>query len=227
MRVLTQTQGTEEWEMARKGRVTASSIDKVLAGKHTKGRAEYMMNLILDLEGIADFRDDAPWFEAGKKYESYALGWYQVQADVDVERVGFVLHDEYNWFGCSPDGLIRPEGGVEIKYRSTLETFHDACIKPISRAYEYQMQACMAVCNARWWDYMNYWRDDYGQREQGHIRRIVRDDAKIRELESAAMTFWRDTVRTYRQRTKKDFITYPFDKWQRARAVPRGTETSK
>jgi hypothetical protein len=211
MRILCTQQNTDEWELARKGRVTASMIDKVLAAKHTKGRFEYMMNLIMDLEGVADFKDEAPWFLKGKKYERDALGWYQNEANCVVHQTGFVLHDEYNWFGCSPDGLVGNDGMVEMKYRSTPTTFETARTKPLSRAYDYQMQAQMGICNRKWIHYVNYYRNESGSQEQGHIRFIERDDGKIRELEEAAMLFWQETVRKWKKRSGKEFISFPFD----------------
>lgn len=210
MRILTTEQRTDDWNRARKGRVTASAIDKVLAAKHTKGRFEYQMNLIMDLEGVADFKDEAKWFEKGRKYEREALGWYQNAANCTVHQTGFVLHDTYNWFGCSPDGLVGDDGMVELKFRTTSATFEAARTKPLSRAYEYQMQAQMFVCNRQWNDYVNYYRNESGTQEQGHIRRIERDDGKIRELEEAALLFWQETVRTWRHRSGKDYIEYPF-----------------
>lgn len=214
MRILCTEQNTDEWELARKGRVTASMIDKVLAAKHTKGRFEYMTNLILDLEGVADFKDEAPWFLKGKKYERDALGWYQVESDQVVHQTGFVLHDDYNWLGCSPDGLVGNDGMVEMKYRSTPTTFETARTKPLTRAYEYQMQCQMGICDRKWIHYVNYYRNESGTQEQGHIRLIERDDGKIRELEEAAMIFWLETVRGWKNRTGKDFIVFPFDSKQ-------------
>ena len=211
MRILCTEQNTDEWELARKGRVTASMIDKVLAAKHTKGRFEYMTNLILDLEGVADFKDEAPWFLKGKKYERDALGWYQVESDQVVHQTGFVLHDQYNWLGCSPDGLVGNDGMVEMKYRSTPTTFETARTKPLTRAYEYQMQFQMGICGRKWIHYVNYYRNESGSQEQGHIRLIERDDGKIRELEEAAMLFWLETVRGWKNRTGKEFIEFPFD----------------
>lgn len=217
MRHLTKDQRSDDWEIARKGRVTASAIGKCMAGKNTKGRYEYMMQLIMDLEGIADFRDSAPWFEAGRKYEAHARGWYNWERQTTVQEVGFILHPEWNWFGASPDGLVGIEGMVEFKYRKTLQSFEEANTKPIPRSYEYQMQAQMSVCGRQWIDYCNYWRDDKTGKEQGHIRRLFRDDGQILELEQAAMLFWKDTVNTYRHRTKKDYIEFPFDAIQRKR----------
>lgn len=211
MRVLTRLQGTPEWHLARKGRITASCINKVLAGKGTKGRQEYGLQLVLDLENIADFADSASWYEEGRKYESYARGWYSWDKNADVDETGFVLHPKYNWFGCSPDGLVGDDGCLEIKYRKSTGTYEEAITKPIPRMYDYQMQAQMAVLEREWCDYVNYWRNDATGQEQGHTRRVHRDDGKIRELEEAAMLFWRDVVEYYQKRTGNDTFSFPWD----------------
>lgn len=209
MRVMTKDQRSDDWLQARRGRVTASMINAVLAGQNTKSRRNYIQSLILDLEGIDDFRDSAPYFDLGRKFEPYAIGWYQDECRRRVTNTGFVLHDTYNWLGASPDGLVGRVGMVEAKFRVSLRTFHDACIKPITRAYEYQMQAGMWVCNRKWCDYLNYWRSVDGKKEQGHVRRVLRDEAKIKEIEGAALVFWRDVIHEYHEQTGKDFITFP------------------
>ena len=209
MRIMTKDQRSEAWKAARRGRITASNINAVLAGQNTKTRRNYIESIILDLEGIDDFADDAQWFALGRKHEPYAIGWYQYETGRTVSNTGFVLHDTYNWLGSSPDGLVGRVGMIEAKFRVSLRTFHDACIKPIPRAYEYQMQANMWVCNRKWCDFINYWRSVDGKKEQGHVRRVVRDDARIKEIEAAALVFWRDLVREYHAQTGKDFITFP------------------
>jgi putative phage-type endonuclease len=210
MRILTEKQGDDKWELARKGRITASSIGHVLAGKGTKSRFDYLMQLCMDLEGIEDFKDSAHWFEAGREYEGHARGWYDWNV-APVKETGFVLHDEYNWLGASPDGLVGDDGCIEIKYRKTLKTFHDSNVKPIGRLYESQMQTVMWVCNRQWCDYVNYWRDDRFEKEQAHVRRIVRDEGRIRELEDAAVVFWADVLKLFVKRTERDSFLYPFD----------------
>lgn len=210
MRVLTETQGTDEWDIARKGRITASAISNVLAGHGTKSRYEYRLLLVLDLEGVEDFRDSAEWFEAGRRYEGHARGWYDWNV-AKVKETGFVLHDDYNWLGASPDGLVGDKGMIEIKYRKTLKTFHDSNIKNVSRAYLSQMQTGMWVCDREWTDYVNYWRDDQTQKEQAHVRRIYRDEGRIRELEEAALIFWREVLELFRKRTGRDTFLFPFD----------------
>lgn len=210
MRILTETQGDDRWEVARKGRITASSIGNVLAGHGTKSRFEYRMLLCMDLEGIEDFRDSASWYEDGRRYEKHARGWYNWNV-AEVKETGFVLHDEYNWLGASPDGLVGADGCIEIKYRKTLKTYHDSNIKNVPRGYESQMQTEMWVCNRQWCDYVNYWRDENSGKEQAHVRRIERDEGRIRELEEAALVFWSEVLKLYRKRTGKEQFVYPFD----------------
>jgi hypothetical protein len=168
------------------------------------------MLLVLDLEGVEDFQDTAFWFEEGRLYEGHARGWYDWHKS-KVTETGFVLHDEYNWLGASPDGLVGDDGMIEIKYRKTLKTFHESNIKDPPRAYLSQMQTGMWVCNRQWCDYVNYWRSDEHQKEQAHVRRIYRDEGRIRELEEAALIFWSEVLAMFRKRTGKDQFLFPFD----------------
>jgi len=175
-----------------------------------------MEQLVMDLQGIEDFQDSAKWYEKGRIYEAHARGWYNWNR-TQVTEVGFVLHDEYNWLGASPDGLVGDDGCIEIKYREFLHTYHDSNVKPIPRLYLSQMQTQMWVCSRQWCDYVNYWRDDGVQKEQCHVRRIERDEARIKELEDAAFSFWADTLKRYREKTGKEQFTFPFDNYRGAK----------
>ena len=108
MKIITDEQGTEAWLEARRGHITASKIDCVIAGRFTKKRLDYLEELATDLAGIPDFDDHepAPWFMAGRTYEDWARGWYSWETGHDVAQTGFCESDEYEWLGMSPDGLI-------------------------------------------------------------------------------------------------------------------------
>jgi hypothetical protein len=181
MRVLCAEQYTPEWNAARRGKITASGAQFALAKRGGKGRRLYIEQICNDLEGIPDFADEEtpPWFLDGHYYESWARGWYSWTRDVDVREIGFAVHDDYEWIGCSPDGLLDPDGGLEIKYRKFLHTYqkHAAAgnVKPVYP----QVQTSMFVCGRKWWDYQNYWRSDDHEVEKGHVQRIERDDAYI------------------------------------------------
>lgn len=196
MKVLCTEQRTDEWKDLHQGRITASCAHIALMGRHTKGRRQYVERLADGLEGIPDFEseDDQPWFVDGRFYEDWARGWYSFSQDIDVLQTGLVVHDDYSWIGCSPDGLINPDGGLEIKYRTKLHTFNDyAATQKIPRAVRAQIQTSIWVCDRDWWDYVNYWRSIEHEKEKGHIQRVHRDDAFINNtLLPAFVSLWAD-----------------------------------
>ncbi len=203
MKVLAKAQHTPEWFAARRGRLTASEARKALMGKHTKGRRNYVQKIADDLDGIPDFdeSDTKPWFVDGIYYESWARGWYSFKYDVDVQQTGFVVHDEYNWIGASPDGLVGDDGLIEIKFRKSLRAFDKHCETGMPASVQPQVQTQMFVCDREWTDYCNYWRWFDGDKEKGHVQRVFRDDAYIQNvLLPAFASFWADVMDVLKQR---------------------------
>lgn len=195
MKVLCEEQRTQAWFDAKRGRVSASDARYCLAGKNTKGRRLYVMKICDDLDGVPDFDDHdvKPWFVNGVYYESFARGWYSFKKDVDVIETGFVVHDEYDWLGCSPDGLVGEDGMVEIKYRTYLHTFEEHAQTGKLTGIMPQLQTQMFVTDRKWNDYVNYWRADEQELEKGHIQRVYRDDAYIQNtLLPGFLSLWRD-----------------------------------
>lgn len=197
MKVLCTTQGTDEWHQAKRGVISASNARLALAGDHTKGRIGYIEHLADDLEGIPNFDEDEPppWFTDGRFYESWARGWYSFKKDVDVQETGFVIHDDYSFIGCSPDGLVGDDGLVEIKYRKTLKTFKAHSALRANKSVIDQVQTQLFVTDRKWCDYVNYWRSDETgvELERGFIERIERDQAYIDNvLLPAFVKLWRD-----------------------------------
>jgi len=181
VRILCDEQRTPEWNEARRCKITASSASLALSKRGGKGRQNYIEKLVEDIEGIPDFADEdnPPWFIDGVYYESWARGWYSWTFDKDVRTTGFIIHDEYQWLGCSPDGMLDPDGGLEIKYRKTLKTFKEHAQTGKVAAVMPQVQTTLFITGRRWWDYVNYWRSDDHELEKGHVQRIERDDAYI------------------------------------------------
>jgi hypothetical protein len=203
MKVLCETQRTPEWFAAKRGRISASCAQFALAGRRTKTRRNYVLKLADDIEGIPDFaeQDNPPWFTDGVFYESWARGWYSFKNDVDVLETGFVVHDDYSFIGCSPDGLVGNDGMVEIKYRKYLRTFKQHAQAEITRTVDAQVQTQMFVCDRQWCDYVNYWRSIEHDQEKGHIQRVYRNDAYIQNtLLPAFVALWNDIQKECRYR---------------------------
>ena len=112
-------QRTEEWFAARLGKVTASSLYKVLAKTKTgygADRGNYMTQLVL--ERITKTKADSYSNSAmqwGIDQEPFARAAYEAKMGVLVEEVGFLQHPTIEMSGASPDGLVGTDGMVEIK----------------------------------------------------------------------------------------------------------------
>jgi hypothetical protein len=205
MRILCEQQGTEEWHRVKRGVISASCAHIVLMGKGTKTQKNYIESLVYDLEGLPDFgsQECEPWFVDGRYYESFARGWYSWQNSTEVTETGFIVHDDYSWIGCSPDGLIGDDGLVEIKFRKYLRTFkqHSALLE--NKSVMPQIQTQLFVTGRQWCDYVNYWRDDDNEFEQGSIERILRDDVYIDTiLLPSFISLWDEVQTRLRERKR-------------------------
>ncbi len=203
MKVLCTEQRTPEWFKVKRGRISASSASACLMQRSTKGRRALVDRIADDLEGVPDFdeHDTKPWFIDGVYYESFAIGWYQFSRDVDVEKTGFVVHDDFDWLGCSPDGLVGENGLVEAKYRKFLHTFDEHAKVGVTASVMPQIQTQLFVTDRAWCDYLNYWRDDDNEFEKGHVQRIHRNQAYIdNTLLPAFLSVWADVDTEIRRR---------------------------
>lgn len=201
MKVLCEQQGTPDWHRARMSRVSASEMGAVLARKGTKRRNVYMLDLALGCEGIEpiELADPPPWFALGRAYEDDGRRWYVFQTGAQVRQTGFVVHDDYAYLGCSPDGLLDPDGLVEIKCRHSLRTFHDHTSR-VAIDVMRQIQFQLFVTDRAWCDYVNYWTDPDQGLEKGHIRRITRDQAMIDHLAEQAVKFYGEVLQLLERR---------------------------
>lgn len=78
-----------------------------------------------------------------------------------VEECGFVTNDKWGFtIGCSPDGLVGADGGIEAKSRrqkfqvqTIVEEYRDGVIPA---EFVLQVQAEMLVTERKWWDFISY-----------------------------------------------------------------------
>jgi putative phage-type endonuclease len=187
-------QGTDEWKLARLGKVTASRIADMVAKTKTgwgASRANYMAELLVErLTGIptAGYENDA--MKWGTATEPEARMMYQLENPLNaVEQVGFVPHPTIAMAGCSPDGLIDDDGLLEIKcpnsatHIETLLGNHTIALK-----YRLQIQFQLACTGRQWCDFVSY---DPRMPEQMRlfIHRVMRDKDQIKYLEDSAREF--------------------------------------
>lgn len=158
MRISEYEQGTPEWLLERIGKISASRVSDVITatGKPSASAGKYLDSIIAEMlmgEPIETFISSA--MQRGTELEPEARAWYELQADADVEEVGFCIHDELDC-GASPDGLVGTDRGLEIKCPQP--NTHVGYLRggKAPTAYIPQMQMCMWITDREHWDFVSY-----------------------------------------------------------------------
>ena len=185
-------QGSAEWFAIRLGKVTASRVADVIAktkSGYSTSRANYMAELIAErLTGTSAESYTNAAMQWGTDNEPKARLAYEFQTDAAVEQVGFVVHPNIDQSGASPDGLVGDDGLVEIKCPNTSTHLDTLLGQGVPAKYITQMQWQMACTGRKWCDFVSF-DPRMPEAMQLFIKRIERDDAKIKELESEIASF--------------------------------------
>lgn len=173
-------QGSLEWLKERVGHITSSRIADVIS--RTKGRAatktkpampggytaaykDYAIELIHGLE-TGDFYELGNFYQIsqGKELEPDAIEHYAFKLDVQTQRCGFLdvnaeeltQHGILLAMGGSPDFLVWPNGGGEVKCPQKKNHTIWLGLDHVPAEHYAQCQANMWICEAEWWDFVSY-----------------------------------------------------------------------
>ena len=179
MKILQAEQGTQEWLDARLGRPSASQFYKLIttSGKPSASADDYISEMIAErITGESEPIYVNEWMQRGTELEPEARATYEFIHGVDVKEVGFIL-DDSGEFGCSPDGLVGDDGGVEFKCPAPKN--HIAWSrKGVCPSKHYaQVQGCLYITGREWWDFMSYHPD-----MKPFIVRVERNEEFIEKL---------------------------------------------
>jgi putative phage-type endonuclease len=185
-------QGSEEWLLARVGKVTASRVHDIVAttksGGYTTGRKNYLAELVCErLTGVPAPQYVSPAMAYGTKTEPEAHFAYALKTGAEIEEVGFIPHPTIIMAGASPDGLVGKDGLVEIKCPNTA-THIEMLLHGKVDAYYDQMQFQMACTGRRWCDFVSY-DNRMPEPMQLHIIRVLRDDKIIAAMNREVADF--------------------------------------
>ncbi len=146
-------QGSDEWFELRKGKMTASNATPI--GANGKGLETYCKKIVSEMvktEPTEHYTNSD--IERGNELESIGLSSYEFEMNCEVETVGFITNDEFKNVGCSPDGLVGLNGGIEIKARN--DDKHFSLIQGDTKEIPFnQIQMCLLVSGRKWWDFIS------------------------------------------------------------------------
>ena len=144
------------WFEARAGRITASVVGAILGNAPYATRDDIMRRLVRAYHGAPEEFEGNIATEYGTRNEAGALTEYIMETGNEVEQIGFVNYE--HWAGCSPDGLIGEDGGLEIKCPFGLRKDEEPVFKPLKeqRHYYDQIQFSLWVTGRKWWDFYQW-----------------------------------------------------------------------
>jgi len=158
VRIIDCQQGSQEWKMARLGLPTASQFGRVISAKTLKplaGSETYLLELLAEW-ALGIMEDEGSGFmDRGHGLEASAIAAYELESGHDVTRVGFITNDA-GTAGCSPDGLVGEDGGLEIKCPAAKTHIGYLLNQGDVGPYAPQMQGALWLTGRSWWDWRSW-----------------------------------------------------------------------
>lgn len=155
MRIIHVLQRSEDWDRWR-NRPTASEFSKFVTpvkGDYSSQATEYAAKIVAKRLGVYTEPPPSFWMEWGTEHEPNAKHAYTLETGREIQDVGFVLPDNTDAYGCSPDGLVGDDGMIEIKCPKpeTLIAYHADGSFPLP--FKPQVQGQLLITGRQWCDF--------------------------------------------------------------------------
>lgn len=144
-------QQTPEWYAIKRGKMSASHATAI--GNAGKGLNTYILEIVESMicgnDGFSN-KD----MERGNELEPIARKTYEFETGNIVKQIGFIEYNDY--VGCSPDGLVNDDGGLELKARNNKIHLSLLLTDKVDSSTIWQMQMNMLISGRNWWDFGSY-----------------------------------------------------------------------
>lgn len=163
MRIHTEfEQGSAEWLTARAGVVTASEFKDIMTPLFKARDGETPKSYLA--KKLAEKWTGTPMggfqsidMEFGQILEQQARDSFIFETGLDVTRAALIISDDGK-IGCSPDGLIGEDGGVEIKCPRADTHVRYLLNGVLPPDYAAQVHGSIYVSGRPWWRFMSFCR---------------------------------------------------------------------
>lgn len=181
-------QNSLEWLALHVGVPTASNLDALLTPEFELRKGEMPKTLVYKKaaeawrkEPLIELNDFS--VEQGTIVEEEARPFYALETGQDVRQVGFITTDD-GLCGCSPDGLIGEDNGLEIKCPSAHWHVKYLIEGVLPKEYRCQVYGSMFVTGYPRWTFMSYRR-----KFPPLILEISRDQEIMAKIDRAVKAF--------------------------------------
>ncbi len=150
---------SDAWFQEKAGVPSAGSFSKIVTTKGARSiqRKKYLYQLAAEaITGVKEQGYSNANMEEGVRREQESRDLYEFTQGVEVEQVGFVYQDEQKRVGCSPDGFINREWGLELKNVLPSTQVGYLIAGKLPTEYFAQVQGSMLVTGYQRWDFMTY-----------------------------------------------------------------------
>lgn len=154
-------QGSDAWLEARRGLITAGSMDLILTptlkvASNEKERQHLFELLAQRVTGYVEPQYVSDDMLRGLEDEIYAKALYS-EKYAPIHDVGMVTNDRWGFvISCSPDGLVGDDGMVECKSRRQKYQTQTIIDGAMPNEYMLQVQAELMVTERKWCDFISY-----------------------------------------------------------------------
>lgn len=160
MKISNNAQGSAEWLKDRAGIPSASELDAIISplGKvrDSKGVESYLAKKLAEKWLGEPLEDFGSWqMEQGTIVEERARRWLPLFLNRDIQQVGFITNDA-GTVGCSPDGVIDNEIGVELKCPQSQAHVQYLLKNKLPPDYIAQVQCGLYVTGFKEWLFVSY-----------------------------------------------------------------------
>ena len=199
---MTAPQGTQEWLQTRLGKITSSTIHKIMSSKENSStRTRLLQDLIFErISGSPTKNIVTAPMARGLELESEARKAYELQNEI-VTLSGFIEHPTIKDAGASPDGLVGDDGLIEIKCLN--KKSHEEIIRKqiLPRQYYIQIQFQLACTQRLWCDFVAYHPD---ADKPLYVQRIMPEIKLIKEIHDKALVFISEVEEKYKAMKKRN-----------------------
>lgn len=109
-------QRSKEWFDVRRGKITGSIAGAILNLNKYKSRKDVMREMVRSYHGLQPDFVGNKFTQYGIDNEPLAIESFEKLFNVEVSECSFVVSNQYEWLGASPDGFIESENALlEIK----------------------------------------------------------------------------------------------------------------